>query len=248
MDGSRAPIDLTARRSVWGVITTAAALYRRYPVLYLLLALAVVAPYELIVLAATGTSPLDTRNDSASTTVLLLLIEFGVVVPWISALHVRAVANIGRGQRPGLQAVALQGVRVLPVVTAAQLVADVGILIGLVAFVVPGILLALRWAVVAQVAAIEGTDWMGALRRGASLTRGSLGHVFGVLFLTSLFTYLVVVAAVAVGGHHHGAGVVVLGIAVDTITRSFTALTTAVLYYGLVGRGEAAARPAPPAY
>ena len=76
-------------------------------------------------------------------------------------------------------------VRVLPVVVAAQIVAGIGIGIGLLAFVLPGIYLLLRWAVVAQAAALENTDWIGALRRSGELVRGHYWHVFGVVVVTT---------------------------------------------------------------
>lgn len=231
-----APIELDTPRPLGAIVRDALRLYAAHPSLFLVLALIVVAPYQLIVLAVTGTSPLGQTSAGASTSLILILLDFVLVVPFVSALHVRAVAAVGRGERPALPAVALEGVRALPVVAAAQIVADLGIAVGLVLFVLPGIVLAIRWAVVAQVAAVEGTDWIGALRRGASLTSRNYLHVFGVLVVTSLFTYGVTVAGEATAGRHASAGQVVLGIAVDTVTRSFTALTTAVLYFELRGR------------
>jgi hypothetical protein len=240
----RPRVDLTAPRPVGALVADALRLYAAHPALFFTLALAVVAPYQLIVLAATGTSPLGQQTAHASTALTLLLLDFVVVVPLVSALHVRAVGAVARGERPRLLDVIWGAVRVLPVVAAAQIVADIGIGIGIVLFIIPGVVLAIRWAVVAQTAAIERTDWMSALRRGAALTRGSYLHVFGVLVITSVFTYGVLSAGEAAAGSHAGAWQVALGIVVDTITRSFTALTTAVLYFELRGRaGQAPRRP-----
>ena len=112
-----------------------------------------------------------------------------LVGPLVSALHVNAVSLIGSGQRPKLVSVAQQGLQALPVVAAAQIIAGLGIGLGLIALVLPGIILALRWAVVAQVAATERTDWQGALRRSHQLTTGHYLHVFGVLVIASLVDY-----------------------------------------------------------
>jgi hypothetical protein len=218
------------------VLATAARLYWRYLWLFLLLALIVVAPYDLIVLAATGTAPLGQQSGSLSTAVTLLLLQFALVIPFVSALDVRAVAEIAAGRSPRPDRVTADGLRVLPVVVAAQIIADLGIGAGLLAFVLPGIILAVRWAVVAQVAAIERTDWMGALRRGLALTRGNFFHVLGVLVVPGVLTYLIVALGVSLTGTHSGPAQVVLGIALDTITRSFSALTTAVLYFELTER------------
>src|ERR1019366_6866137 len=86
---------------------------------------------------------------------LLLLLRSALITPLISALHVHAVVSIGQGRRPRLGAIALRGVHVLPVVAAADITATAGIILGLVALIIPGILLMLRWAVVAQAAALE---------------------------------------------------------------------------------------------
>ncbi len=218
------------------LVADALRLFAAYPALFLALSLVVVAPYQLIVLAVTGASPLGQSSARASTAITLLLLDFALVVPFVSALHVRAVAAIARGEQPRALTVLREGVRVLPVVAAAQIIADIAIVLGLFAFVIPGIVLAIRLAVVAQVAATEGTDWMGAIRRGAELSLGSAFHVLGVLLVTSFITYGLVAAGAAAAGSHAGAGQVVLGIAIDTVTRAFTALTTAVLYFELRGR------------
>lgn len=229
-------VDLTAPRPVGALVADALRLLVAHPLLFLPLALVVVAPYQLIVLAATGTSPLGQQTARPSTAITLLLLDFVLVVPLIAALYVRAVSAIAASGSPALRDVAWHAVRVLPVVIAAQIVADLGIGVGLVLFVLPGVLLAIRWAVVAQVAATERTDWIGALRRGAALTRGNYLHVFGVLLITSVVTLGLTRAGVAAAGSHASAWQVVLGIVVDTLTRSFTALTTAVLYFELRGR------------
>lgn len=244
MNRKRPRADLTAPRPVGALVIDTLRLYATFPALFFGLALVVVAPYQLIVLAATGTSPLGQPGARASTAVVVLLIDYALVVPLISALHAHAVAALARGERPALRDVASEGLRVLPVVAAAQIVADIGIGVGVVLFIIPGVILAIRWAVVAQTAAVDRTDWMGALRRGAALTRGSYIHVFGVLVVTSVVSYGLTTAGAAAAGRHAGAGQVALGIAVDTITRSFTALTTAVLYFELRGRaGQALPSP-----
>jgi ABC-type transport system involved in multi-copper enzyme maturation permease subunit len=227
------------------LVSDALRLFGVHPLLFLALSFVVVAPYQLIVLAVTGAAPLGQSSTRASTAITLLLLDFALVVPFVSALHVRAVAAIARGEPPRLATIAREGVRVLPVVAAAQIVADIAIVLGLFAFVIPGVVLAIRLAVVAQVAAVEGTDWMGAIRRGAELTLGSAWHVLGVLLITSVVTYGLTVAGEAAAGSHAGAGQVVLGIAIDTVTRAFTALTTAVLYYELRGRRGELGSPAP---
>jgi hypothetical protein len=236
------PLELDEPRTVAQIVGTALRLYARYPVVFVLLALAVVAPYELVVLALTGTAPLGGKRPTAGTVVTLFLFDVALVGPLISALHVHAVVTIGQREKPRLFSVVARGARVLPVVAAAEIVAGIGIGLGLFAFVVPGIYLLIRWVVVAQVAAIEGTDWLGALRRSLELTRDNSMHVFAVLVLTTAVNLGVSEVGVAIAGTSTRAPEVVIGIAIVTLTRSFAALTTAILFFDLLARKATARR------
>jgi hypothetical protein len=233
--GTHPRIDVHRPRSIAEIVGASFSLYARYPLLFLILALAVAAPYELIVLAAVGTAPIGGKNLNASTALILVVIDVALIAPLISALYAHAVVIIGAGERPNALSVARRVLPVLPVVAAAEIAAGFGIGLGLLAFLIPGIYLLVRWAVVAQVAALEHPDWMGALRRGADLTRGNFWHVFGVLILTTAVNLGLSEVAASVAGGTKAADVVI-GIAVATIVRSFTALTTAVLYFDLVAR------------
>lgn len=235
-------IDLGRPRSVLELVAATLSLYGRYPLLFGLLGLAVVGPYELIVLAVTGAAPLGQQSVSTGTAFTLILLELALIGPFVSALDAHAVAAIGRGERPGLLRVARLGARSLPVVAAAQIIAGLGIGIGLIAFIIPGVILALRWAVVAQAAAIERTDWLGALRRSGELARGNYLHILGLIVLISLVNYGIAGAGSAIAGPSAHAPQVALGIVAETITRSFTALATAVLYFDLLSREGGAAR------
>jgi hypothetical protein len=243
-------IDLDRPRSIGDILAGALGLYRRYPWLFAILALGVIAPYDLVVLAVTGVGPLETgSNQNTQSYLLLLLLNLSLVGPLISALHVHAVIRIGEGSRPSVREVALRGLQVLPVVVAAEVMATLGIALGFLALVVPGILLALRWSVVAQAAAIEQQGWLPALRRSGQLTRGHYWHIFGLLFVTGLLTAVLTRAAAAIPpGSSSGAGAVALGIAVHTLTASFAALTLALLYFDLLARLDGPPVPSPPEY
>jgi hypothetical protein len=165
-------------RSVPGLIAEAFGLYRRYAGLFLTLAAGVIVPYELIVLAATGADPYNRATSlSFVASQLLVLIDWVLVNPLVSALHVHAVADIEEGLAPRIGAVARRGLAVLPVVAGAALVAGLGFFGGLVLLVIPGIILWLRWQVAAQAAAIEREGWRQALRRSWSLTEANVIRV-----------------------------------------------------------------------
>jgi hypothetical protein len=237
------PSEFERPRSVAEIIGEALDIYQRYPLLFLVLALMVIAPYELIVLAITGHGPLaDPGKHAVAQSYLLLLIETAVVTPLVSALHVHAVLRIGEGIQPRFVQVTLRALQVLPVVVAAVLVATAGTLLGFIALIVPGVLLFLRWSVVAQVAALEHEGWIPSLSRSQQLTRGHYWHIFGLVILVSLVAGGINLAADSIPlGSTSGAASVAAGIAVRSITASLSALTLALLYFDL--RGRAAQQP-----
>ncbi len=236
-------------RSVTELIAEALDMYQGYPLLFLTLALVVIVPYVLIVLAATGNGPLvSSSHQSIGQAYLLLAIQTAVVNPLVSVLHIDAVRRIGEGERPKLGQVALRGLQVLPVAVASVLVATAGIALGFLALIVPGILLALRWSVVAQVAAVEHEGWIPSLRRSQELTRTHYGHIFWLLLLVGIVSAGVEGGAQAIPlGSSSGAASVAVGIAVRTIVVSLSALTLALLYFDL--RARLTGTPArPPEY
>jgi hypothetical protein len=243
------PIDIDRERSVADIIAGALDMYQSYPLLFLTLALGVIAPYQLAVLAINGTGPLSgSAHHSLAAYYLLLLLDYAFVGPLVSALHIHAVIRIGAGHTPRLAQVALRGLRVLPVVAAAVIVAGLGIALGFLALIVPGVLLALRWSVVAQVAAVEHEGWIPALRRSGALTRGHYWHIFGLFVITTIVNGGIGLAAAAIPlGSTSGAASVALGIGTHTITASFSALTLAILFFDLRARepGGPAARSTP---
>ena len=239
-------IDLGQPRSVPEILAATVRVYRHYPLLFAILALAVVAPYKLAVLAVTGYGPLRYGRENAGISWLLVLLESGLITPLISALHMHAVVAIGEGRRPRLGAVALRGLRVLPVVAAAEIVANVGIFLGFIALVVPGVVLGLRWAVVAQAAAFGDEGWQSALHRSKALTIGHYRHVLGLLLFIAALGFGVNFGARELPlGSTTGLGSVTVGIVVYTLIASFSALTLALLYFDLRARYESVSQPEP---
>ncbi len=250
MEASSA-IDLSRERSVAEILRAALGMYRHYPLLFVTLAVGVIAPYELARLAVTGDGPLGSGGTAnAGTLVLFELIYYALVGPLISALHVHAVIEIGAGRRPRLGPVALQGLRVLAVVAAAEIVAGILIGLGFIALIVPGIILSLRWSVVAQTAAVDHEGWLPALRRSAKLATGNYGHIFRILVVIGLLTFVIAALAGALvgGGHSTSVASVLIGIVVYTIIASFGALTLAVLYFDLRAREAGPQRDPLPEY
>jgi hypothetical protein len=187
------------------------------------------------VLAVTGRSPFAAQHD-VSSTLLLSLIDFVVVGPLIAALYIQAVRSIGHNRAPRLSQVALRGLVVLPTVAAAEIIATLGIALGFLAFILPGVILLIRWAVVAQAAAVDNDNWVSALKRSGELTAGNYLHVLGLIVVAGVIAALITNAGLTAAGNRTTAWAVALGIAVETIARSFVALNLAVLFFDLLAR------------
>jgi hypothetical protein len=214
-------------------------LYRRFPLLFLVLAAGVVIPYSGIVLAVTGAGPFEEGSVSVGASLFLTLADLALITPLVSALHIHAVAAARAGETPKIPAVARQGLRVLPVVAAASIVSWLGIFLGLLALVIPGLLLMLRWSVVAQTAAIENQGWLPALRRSGHLTDHRYRHILLVFVYAGLIAgvpaYLI---GLGFSGDTTTPASFLVGTVVGIVAASFGALVTALLYYDLRGRQE----------
>lgn len=238
---------MTAPRSARQLVRAALELYRRYPLLFLVLAAGVIVPYEVIVLVATGAGPFAQGSLSFGASSLLTLIGLVLIGPLVSALHVHAVSEVLERREPRLASVARRGLRVLPVVAAAEIIAWLGIALGFLAFVAPGIILMLRWYVVAQVAAIEHDGWLPALRRSRQLTASHYRHliVFAiyVTLITSVPTLLV---GFAFGHQTTTVASFLVGVALQVVTWSLSALAAALMYFDLRSRwASTKAQPGP---
>ena len=219
------------------IVAETFALYGRYPLLFLVLALGVIVPYDLLVLIATGSGPLA-RNGGLGVNYLLAVF---LVSPLISALHIHAVAEVRAGHTPRLRNIAARGLRVLPTAAATAIMTTIGVVIGLVMLIVPGIILAFRWYVAVQAAAIEHGGWLPAMRRSRELTVGVYGHLFGFGILIAIIGEVpLVIARAGVTGHDTLVAAFIGGVVLHAFALAFTALATALLYFDLASRHSSA--------
>jgi hypothetical protein len=134
---------------------------------------------------------------------------------------------------------------VLPVVAAASIISGLGIALGLIALIVPGIILTFRWVVVAQAAAIEHEGWLPALRRSRQLTAGHYRHIFVfIIYVGLIITVPTLLVGFGFGHHCTTAASFMARLIVRIFTNSFGALTAALLYYDLRVRWESSTEEA----
>jgi len=224
-------LDLGHPRTIFEIIRDGARLYASRPLLFIFLTAIVIVPYQVaVVLIESGPG-----NVKVGTALVLLLINLALVGPCIAALQIEAVLSLASGEHPNLPSVLKMGLTVLPVVAAAEIVAGLSIALGLVCFVIPGIVIGVRLAVVAQSAAVERTDWPGALRRSFQLTSRNAWRILGLLVINGLINEIP--SEITGTGAHLGSTVV--GIALAVLVQAFVTLTINLLYFDLRARQTA---------
>jgi hypothetical protein len=132
---------------------------------------------------------------------------------------------------------------VLPLI-AVSFLAGIGIAIGLVLLIVPGLFLLTIWSVVAAVTVVERPGVFPAFTRSRELVRGYGWQVFGVIVVVILIAIVTgIIVEIVTSGASHGVRAVVQWV-LNVITAPLSALLVSVLYFGLLSahgqRGAAA--------
>ena len=140
---------------------------------------------------------------------------------------------------------------VLGMLIGAGLIAGIGIAIGFVLIIVPGLFLLTMWSVVAPVVVIERPGVFNALGRSRVLVKGNGWPVFGVIVVFFVIFFVASLVLGAIGAALGEAGRIIFQIVASELTAPLIALVASVLYFELVGLkgGGTAATPggfAPP--
>jgi hypothetical protein len=166
---------------------------------------------------------------------------------WYQGLVVQAVRDIQDGVRDLSIADLFRSVSpvLAPLLWTAILV-GAGVFLGVLAFIIPGLVLLTQWAVAAPVVVIEKRTAIRAIGRSRELVRGHGWQVFSVLIVTLMIILLVdtaLVTAAAAISDGRGAFAVANFVA-RVLTGPIFGLSSAVLYLELRKlKGE----PLPPA-
>jgi hypothetical protein len=120
-----------------------------------------------------------------------------------AAINYGTVAEIN-GQRAPLGKCLSVGWRHWWPVFLVVMLMSLGITLGLILLVVPGIMLAIRWAVAAPVQVIENIGVRASLGRSAELTRGRRWPIFGLALVYALASWAITLTGIRFNGAFSG--------------------------------------------
>jgi hypothetical protein len=129
---------------------------------------------------------------------------------------------------------------------AVGIVAAIGIFIGFVLVIVPGLYLLTMWSVVIPVVVLESVGTFAALGRSRELVRGNGWTVFGVLVSIFVLDIVVgIVLALVLHGLSRDARSFVSSLVSNTVLAPFIAASLTSLYFRLRGQEESTALSVP---
>jgi hypothetical protein len=237
-------LDLARHRELGDLVGTTVRLFLNHLAVFLAVTLVIVTPVVLIVDGIWGRALADGFDADApvASTVTSTFLQAIVIPPLITALHVVIVMGLARGEEPTVGgALRTASERFLPAL-GTVILAALGVILGLLALVLPGIWLGVRWYVGAQAAVVDGLSPVAALRRSAELVKDRWWRTFGYLIVAGiLFTLLVSVPGTIVGAiasEASGALFVATMIVVQAVSLSLTAIFGTLLFFDLRARRE----------
>lgn len=173
--------------------------------------------------------------------------------PALAGAYVVAIAQLG-GRRVGFGEAASAGLRHWPSLFAVGVLSGLGVTLGLILLVVPGVILAVMWLLAGPALVIEGLPPTAALNRSQALTRGNRWAMFGMLLLLvvagAVIGLVLGLLAVLLWGVLHLAGPALglprftalspfLSVMVQTVVFPVHGATYACIYADRAGQGGA---------
>ncbi len=174
----------------------------------------------------------------ASPALAILALLIGLIATTLfTGMVVELVADIQDGRRDASPGQLLKAVMpVLGQLILVGILAGVGILIGFILIIIPGLILITIWSVAAPVVVLEHPGAVRALGRSRELVRGNGWQVFGVILVLDILV-VVVASIIEAIGDSAGTGVgIVVRVIVGILTAPLAALAASVLYFELRGK------------
>ena len=179
----------------------------------------------------------------------LSVVVFGALVTMLVSALTQAAIIYGtfqdlRGSRASFTDCISRGlVSVIPVIVGS-IILSIGIMIGSILLIVPGIILALMWWVYVPAIVVEGKGIMESFGRSRELTRGHRWHILGLVIVILVLILAVGWIVDKIVGGIISASVdpaffqIIAGYVVNSLIAAFGAILVAVGYYYLRAEKE----------
>jgi hypothetical protein len=184
----------------------------------------------------------------------LLLLPLGLAVSVVAAtlyqgMVVGLVRDVQDGRRDSSVSELIEATWpvVLPLI-GAGILAGIGIGIGFLLFVIPGLILLTIWAVIAPVIVVERKGVIDAFGRSRALIKGNGWQVFGVILVVFLITAIAsaILGAIGMGISDSFGMRVLVNVIASTLTAPIAALAAATIYFNLLPANDSPTAPAVP--
>lgn len=174
-------------RLIFEILRDALSLYRADWRTYLLVCALVIVPAELLVMGvALGELSAGYTSQTNGELLVALALQQLVTVPLSTAMAIAIVLGRLREQPVGAREAIQAGLDVFAPLLAAMLLVAVGVGLGLLLLVVPGVFLAIRLIAVVPAVVVEGHRTTAALDRSWRLTEGSWWRALGTVLVVNL--------------------------------------------------------------
>jgi hypothetical protein len=168
---------------------------------------------------------------------IILVVLFWALSILYQGMVVKLVQDVQDGRRDHSVGQLLRSVEpVLGPLLWVSILLAIGVLIGFVLFIIPGLILLTLWSVVAPVTVLERPGIFAAFRRSRELVRGNGWNVFAVLIVVSLGVGVVSVVAGIASNSLGSVGRALVQWVVDAALSPLQALSAPVLYFALRGQ------------
>jgi uncharacterized membrane protein len=238
MSNTSVPVSRAATSDfrVGRIFDRTTSVYTRNFLAFSLVALIASLPPLLLATGAGDTAPVMAQSAGLAMIVVLLSVALALLS---QAILVYAAFQDMRGRPVNLsESVNVALARFFPIIGLA-IINAFGIVIGLMLFIIPGLILLTMWFVGVPACMVERLGPWQSLKRSVQLTKGHRWKLFGIILLVyvaaAIVSQLITVALTAIGGFVIG---LLATLAWNTIWGAFFATLVVVTYYELRSANE----------
>ncbi len=165
---------------------------------------------------------------------IVLVVLFAALSILYQGMVVELVQDVRDGRRDHSVGQLLRSVEpVFWPLVGVSILFGIGVGIGFILLIVPGLILLVIWSVVAPVTVLEHPGVFAAFRRSREIVRGNGWNVFGVIVIVFVIVFVVSVAAGIAASGLGSFGHALVQWVVNSAIAPVTALSASVLYFAL---------------